>query len=189
MVGSIDRQTELKAQSAGGAISLRHPRWADFEAWISLRRESLEYLRPWEPDISERGLNRASYRGRLTRLKKLMQQDRAYPFHIFRETTLIGACNVTHIDRGMAQSARLGYWIGERFTGRGFARAAVQSVSSFCFDNLRLHRIEAAVQSDNPASIKVLQTAGFQFEGTARSMLKIDGKWRDHDIYARLSID
>ena len=79
-----------------------------------------------------------------------MQQDRAYPFHIFRETTLIGACNVTHIDRGMAQSARLGYWIGERFTGRGFARAAVQSVSSFCFDNLGLHRIEAAVQSDNP---------------------------------------
>ena len=59
MVGSINRQTELKAQSAGGTISLRHPRWADLEAWISLRRESLDYLRPWEPDISERGLNRA----------------------------------------------------------------------------------------------------------------------------------
>ncbi|WP_427454724.1 GNAT family N-acetyltransferase [Litorimonas sp. WD9-15] len=179
----------MKAQSAGGAIELRHPRWADFEDWAALRRESTDYLRPWEPDVSTAGLHRPAYRARLSRLKKLVQQDRAYPFNIFREGTLVGACNITHIDRGTAQSAKLGYWIGERFTGRGFARAAVTASTTFCFEGLGLHRVEAAVQTDNAASIKVLQAAGFTFEGVARGMLKIDGAWRDHDIYARLSGD
>lgn len=166
-----------------------HPRWADFDAWAALRRKSEDYLRPWEPDVSTKGLNRPAYRARLSRLKKLVQQDRAYPFHVYREDTLVGACNITHIDRGTAQSAKLGYWIGENYTGRGFARASVKAATAFCFNGLGLHRVEAAVQSDNVASIKVLQASGFTHEGTARGMLKIDGGWRDHDIYARLSSD
>jgi len=174
LVGSVGVHTKLTAKSTGGTIELCHPRWADFEAWVALRRENLEYLRPWEPDISTAGLNRSAYRARLARLKRLVQQDRAYPFYMFRETTLIGACNITHIDRGTAQSARL---------------AAVKAATQFCFEGLNLHRVEAAVQVDNAASIKVLKAAAYQFEGTARGLLKVNGAWRDHDIYARLRDD
>lgn len=181
--------TRLDAKSAGGPIRLTHPNWADFDAWADLRRENMEYLRPWEPDVSTHGLHRSAYRARLTRLKKLVQQDRAYPFHIFREDKLVGACNITHIDRGTAQSAKLGYWIGEKYAGRGFARAAVSAATAFCFETLGLHRVEAAVQCDNLASIKVLKATGYTHEGTARGMLKINGAWRDHDVYARLSSD
>lgn len=188
-MSSRGTHTVLNAQATGGAISLVHPRWADFDAWAALRRENTEYLRPWEPDVSTHGLNRPAYRGRLARLKKLVQQDRAYPFHIFRGDALVGACNITHIDRGTAQSAKLGYWIGEKYTGRSFARASVGAATLFCFNGLGLHRVEAAVQSDNTASIKVLQSQNFVFEGTARGMLKINGEWRDHDIYAKLSSD
>jgi len=188
-VSSRGLHTVLTAQSAGGAIRLVHPRWADFEAWAELRRANTDYLRPWEPDVSTIGLNRPAYRVRLSRLKKLVQQDRAFPFHIFRGESLVGACNITHIDRGMAQSAKLGYWIGEQYAGRGFAQASVQAAATFCFNGLGLHRVEAAVQSDNLASIKVLEASGFQCEGTARGMLKINGSWCDHDIYARLSSD
>jgi len=52
-----------------------------------------------------------------------------------------------------------------------------------------LHRIEAGVQADNAASIKVLNAMGYQREGTARGYLKINNKWQDHDIYAKLSSD
>ena len=189
MVSSRGMQTVLSGKAAGGVIRLKHPRWADFEAWAALRRANLDYLRPWEPHVSQTALTRSAYRGRLSRLKKLVQQDRAFPFHIFREETLVGACNITHIDRGTSQSAKLGYWIGESYTGRGFARASVGAASEFCFSGLGLHRVEAAVQSDNSASIKVLQASGYQFEGTARGLLKINGAWRNHDIYAKLSKD
>ena len=189
MVSSRGTHTVLSAKAAGGTIRLIHPRWADFEAWAALRQKNTDYLKPWEPQVSASGLNRSAYRGRLSRLKKLVQQDRAFPFHVFRGETLVGACNITHIERGTAQSAKLGYWIGEAYTGRGFARASVHAASDFCFSGLGLHRVEAAVQSDNLASIKVLKASGFLFEGTSRGTLKINGAWRDHDIYAKLSSD
>jgi len=120
-----------------------------------------------------------------------VKDDTAYPFHIFRAQSevLIGACNITHIERGAAQSAKLGYWIGEGHARQGFARAAVGAVNQFCFEKLGLHRIEAGVQPENEASIKVLEAMGYSYEGRARGMLKINGQWRDHLIYAKLSSD
>jgi len=65
----------------------------------------------------------------------------------------------------------------------------VTTACRFCFETLGLHRIEAAVQSNNIGSIKVLDNVGFAREGIARDYLKIDGKWQDHVVYAKLSGD
>lgn len=183
--------TVLRARAAGGSITLRHPRWADFEDWALLRRENKEYLTPWEPAWGPTHLSRQAYKPKLARFKKLVGQDQAFPFHVFRDTpeTLIGACNLTHIERGVAQSAKLGYWIGQGYARNGFARAAVAAACQFSFETLGLHRIEAAVQPENEASIKVLEAVGFSEEGTARGYLKINGRWADHIVYAKLSKD
>ena len=103
--------------------------------------------------------------------------------------TLIGAANLTHVERGAAQSAKLGYWVSRLEMNRGHARAAVKALTAFAFETLALHRIEAAVQADNSASIRVLESNGFQREGTARGLLRINGQWADHAIYARLRSD
>ena len=182
--------TVLTGNAAGGSVILSHPRWADFESWVALRRENREFLSPWEPLWNEAHLSRASYRARLSRFKKMTSSGEAFPFHIFRneDNRLIGACNLTHIDR-IGKSAKLGYWIGEHFNRQGFARASVGSACKFSFETLGLHRIEAAVKPDNEASIRVLSALGFTHEGCARGYLKINGQWTDHDIYAKLSSD
>jgi len=181
----------LTAQAAGGMITLRHPRWADFEGWAKLRRDNADYLIPWEPEWTDAHMTRNSYRLRLSRFKKMTAADKGYPFHVFKDhpTRIIGACNITHIERGISQSAKLGYWIGEDYAGKGYARCAVRAACQFCFETLGLHRVEAAVQADNVASIKVLEAVGFTREGNARGLLKINGQWRDHVIYAKLSLD
>ncbi len=186
-----DASNVLTAQAAGGMITLRHPRWADFEDWANLRRENADYLIPWEPEWTDAHLSRNSYRLRLNRFKKMTTADKAYPFHVFKGQSdrIIGACNITHIERGISQSAKLGYWIGEAYAGKGYARSSVRAACQFCFEILGLHRVEAAVQADNAASIKVLEAVGFTREGTARGLLKINGQWRDHVIYAKLSLD
>ena len=121
----------------------------------------------------------------------MVSHDEGFPFHIFRETDgkIIGACNITHIERGISQSAKLGYWVGEQYSRKGYARASVRAACQFCFDELGLHRVEAAVRPDNAPSIQLLETVGFAREGTARGYLKIDGQWHDHIVYARLSSD
>lgn len=183
--------TVLKAHAVGGPLTLRHPRWADFETWSMLRRDNKEWLSPWEPGWTDAALSRVTYRTQLSRFKKLVQNGQAYPFHLYygAQETLIGACNITHVERGSSQSARLGYWVGQRFTKQGFARAAVSAVTQFGFETLGLHRLEAAVQPSNAASITVLESQNFTKEGIARGYLKTDKQWRDHVIFAKLSSD
>jgi len=121
----------------------------------------------------------------------MAEKGTGYPFHVFggADMRLVGACNITKIQPAPAQSCSLGYWIGEEHARQGFARAAVRAALKFCFDDLGLHRVEAAVQASNDRSVALLKASGFTHEGTARAYLKINGRWRDHDIYGRLSSD
>lgn len=187
----ITTATDIAMPGTAGLMRLRHPQWSDYEQWSDIRRADEAYLRPWEPDWLDGHLSRSSYRIRLSRFKKMVAGDRAYPFHIIRSdtNTLIGAANLTHIERGAGQSAKLGYWVGQAHMGKGHARGAVRAISRFAFDQLSLHRIEAAVQIDNIASIRVLEANRYKREGVARGLLKINGEWADHAIYARLRND
>ncbi len=183
--------TKLYGSATGGGVKLRHPLWADYEDWVTLRRDNRSHLVPWEPEWNERHLTRSAYRTKLARFKAIILADEGYPFHVFRDgdNRLIGACNITRIERGPAQTAKLGYWIGQAYTRQGFAQASVKTATQFCFDILGLHRVEAAVKPDNLPSIKVLEAVGYQREGLARGFLKINGKWEDHITFAKLSSD
>ncbi|MEP6342349.1 MAG: GNAT family protein [Maricaulaceae bacterium] len=186
-----DLHTELTVNSRGGALTLRHPRWADYEAWSNLRENSREHLSPWEPSWNPDHLLRRNYKHRLSVLKKQVTNGEGAFFHIFRSPGehLIGAVNVMRIQRSAAQSAQLGYWLGKGFSGQGHGRAAIGRVCEYCYNDLGLHRLEAAVRSENNRSISLLKALNFHEEGVARGYLKIDGQWHDHIIYARLSSD
>jgi len=62
-------------------------------------------------------------------------------------------------------------------------------VLPFCFETLRLHRVEAACIPTNTASIRLLERCGFLREGFARQYLCINGVWQDHVLFARLNDD
>ena len=181
----------LSEQAKGGRVELRQPRWADFEDWAGLRRSNKNFLSPWEPDWSDAHFSRNSFKARLASYNRMIEQGTGYPFHIFAgaDLRLVGACNITQVQKAPAFSAKLGYWVGEEFTRQGYTRAAIRAALKFCFDDLGLHRVEAAVQASNTPSISLLNDVGFKHEGTARAFLKINGRWRDHEIYSRLSSD
>jgi RimJ/RimL family protein N-acetyltransferase len=79
----------------------------------------------------------------------------------------------------------VGYWLGEEFWGRGIMTEAVTAVTNFCFENFALRRISAEVFANNPASARVLEKAGFTFEGRLKNDVLKDGKLLDSLLYAR----
>ena len=109
-------------------------------------------------------------------------------FFIFTKEAqhLVGGITIANVRRGVAQMGSFGYWIGERFARNGYMTEAVQGTAFFAFDQLALHRIEAACLPSNEASQGVLKNSGFSYEGTARKYLKINGKWRDHMVFSLL---
>lgn len=173
----------------GKTLTLRPPTVPDYSAWAELRALSRSHLTPWEPAWSRDDLSRQMYRRRLRAYAKDVRDDFGYSYFISdtRTDTLLGGITLSNVRRGSAQTAALGYWIGQPYAGQGRMTEAVQTLLPFAFRTLRLHRLEAACMPHNAASIRVLERSGFEREGLARSYLKINGRWEDHLLFAALS--
>ncbi|MEU4233922.1 GNAT family N-acetyltransferase [Nonomuraea sp. NPDC026600] len=95
-----------------------------------------------------------------------------------------GNININSIIRGRLQSGSLGYAAFAPSAGRGYMFEGVGLVLRYAFEHLRLHRLDAQIQPDNHASLKLVQRHGFRSEGYSPDLLFIDGAWRDHERWA-----
>ncbi|MBD8878007.1 GNAT family N-acetyltransferase [Roseibium polysiphoniae] len=170
---------------------LRPPVMTDFRQWAKLRAESRTFLSPWEPIWPADDLTKAGFRRRLRRYARDRRDGRSQPFLLFcaRTDEILGGLTLSNIRRGVSQCVTLGYWMGAAHAGKGHMSAAVSAILPFCFNDLGLHRIEAACLPSNEASIRLLQKAGFEREGYARNYLLINGTWQDHILFACLAED
>lgn len=175
----------------GRRIYLRNPQLSDWAPWARLRAASREFLTPWEPTWLEDELTRNAYRRRLRRYARDARDGVGYAFFVFRreDDSLLGGITLSNVRRGVTQSCSMGYWMGQQFAGQGLMQDGVLTSLPFVFDELGLHRLEAACLPNNEASTRVLLKSGFQKEGYARKYLRINGKWSDHVLFAMLPTD
>ena len=83
------------------------------------------------------------------------------------------------------RTALIGYWIGEAHWGRGIMTEAVRAFVPWIFEHFDVVRIEAGVFAWNPASMRVLEKAGFRLEARERRAVTKAGKTIDRFLYAR----
>ena len=166
----------------GNKVFLRAPEFRDWREWSELRKFNMEYLKPWEPAWSPYELERGYFVKRVKFFDKLSNRDKGYSFLIFLndKNKLIGEININNIQRGVVQSCSIGYWISENKMGLGYMRESISILKEFIFNDLKLHRIEAACLPRNMRSLRTLLKSEFEIEGHAKKYLKINGAWEDH---------
>jgi ribosomal-protein-alanine N-acetyltransferase len=172
-------------------LVLRQPLMQDFRPWTELRRESRDFLIPWEPEWADDHLSRKAFTNRVSWAQRSISNGSAMPLFLIRreDDRLIGAITLDNIRRGPAQAGTLGYWVGERFARQGYMREAIEAVVHYAFQRLDLSRLEAACLPENDPSRRLLERCGFKYEGVAQSYLQINGRWRTHVLYAALRRD
>ena len=172
-------------------MTLRLPVHADYRAWSGLRAASAEHLMPWEPVWAHDHLTRKAFTNRVYWAKRAESAGTALPLLLIRraDNALLGAVTLDNIRRGPVQAGTMGYWIGAAFARQGYMIEAVQSVVHHAFTMLDLSRLESACLPENVASRGVLEKSGFKYEGVAQSYLQINGRWRNHVLYANLRSD
>ena len=180
-----------RPEVASERLVMRLPAHGDFRAWIDLRAASAEFLQPWEPSWAVDHLTRRSFLNRVQWSARVESAGTGLPLFIFRrrDEALLGAITLDNIRRGPAQAGTLGYWIGAPHARRGYMREAITALVHHAFTALDLSRIEAACLPENAASRGVLEKCGFKYEGVAQSYLQINGRWRNHVLYANLRHD
>jgi len=82
------------------------------------------------------------------------------------------------------RSAEIGYWLGEEFWGRGIATEALIAVTDYAFKNYDLCRLYAHVFEWHPGSARVLEKAGYEFEGRLKKSVTKNGQTIDQLMYA-----
>jgi RimJ/RimL family protein N-acetyltransferase len=106
------------------------------------------------------------------------ERERAAVFGIVvrNEDCFIGCCGLhPEDDHGRAE---LGYWVGVPWWNRGYATEAAAAVVGWGFRERGIHRIFAGCFARNPASARVLEKAGFTFEGRSREHFR---KWEVYE--------
>ena len=118
-------------------------------------------------------------------LQRAISEQAEMKFCIEIEGAAVGGIGVHSGQDVYRHTATVGYWLGEQFWGRGVMTEALTAVTDFCFDNFPLGRISAEVFANNPASARVLEKAGFIFEGRLKNNVMKNGQVLDSLIYAR----
>lgn len=96
---------------------------------------------------------------------------------------VVGGIGLSHIEK---HKAEVGYWLGEKYWERGITTEAVKLVVGFALRKLKLRRVYAGIFRGNKASVRVLEKAGFKFEGINRRNYLKGGKIVDGLLYAKV---
>ena len=175
--------SRTKIELRGKNIFLRPPTPADFREFTGLMKISKPVFRELLGDFQ----GRKQFNEYLQRCER----EDFYGFLICRreDGAILGNMNLFNIVRLHVQFAIVGYFVGAPHVRQGYATEALQLMLRFAFRKLKLHRVEASIQPHNEASIALVKRAGFTFEGCSRRLVKIAGKWRDHERWAILVED
>ncbi|MEM6621381.1 MAG: GNAT family protein [Pseudomonadota bacterium] len=185
------RRSRPRIEIVTDRLVLRPPHLKDYESWAELRRTSRDFLVPWEPGWSRDHLSLRAFRNRVVWADRAIRQGDAMPLLLVERQSdkVLGGLTLSNIRRQPAQAGTLGYWIGQTVARQGYMSEALLALRDYAFSELDLSRLEAACLPENDASRRLLERCHFKYEGVAQAYLQINGRWRNHVLYAALRTD
>jgi RimJ/RimL family protein N-acetyltransferase len=88
------------------------------------------------------------------------------------DETVIGSCA---FDMREGPAPEIGYWLGARYWGKGYATEAVRALIDHAFTNLGHQALQSSVRVTNPQSRRVLEKCGFQWTGVGLCRIRALG--------------
>lgn len=183
-------QQQWPVELSHGPVTLRPWRLQDRRAWNEIRQRNAAWTAPWDstrpPDSIEPPL---TFAGMVRQFNRRARLGQMLPFAVdYRPDgqawVLAGQLTISGITHGSASWAQAGYWVDQRWAGRGIIPTALALAVDHCFSTLHLHRMEVAIRPENVRSLRVVEKLGFRHEGSRARYMHVDGDWRDHEMFA-----
>lgn len=116
---------------------------------------------------------------------KRLSENNGYWAGIWHNGRIAGSIGFLYIDWS-AKKTEIGYWLGDRFTGKGLATKAVKQFIDHSFNELDLRKVEINVASNNLKSRAIPERLDFTQEGIIRNYEYLNGEYHDRVIYGLL---
>ncbi|MDV5089228.1 GNAT family N-acetyltransferase [Clostridium perfringens] len=170
-------------------LALRNLTPENTEEMLDYYIRNEEHLRQYEPT---RDSGFYTYEGQKEILTESFRQfidGTSIDLGIFKDEKLIGKIKLSNIVYGILRNAFVGYSIDKEYQGKGYTKEALNTVCSYAFEEMGLHRLEASTLMENSRSQGVLKACGFNELGISEKYLYINGEWRDHKIFYKVNDD
>lgn len=116
---------------------------------------------------------------------KRRKSNTEWNYTILNDDEIIGAIGVK-INTHRNYIGEIGYFLDEKFWGKGITTKAVKLVEDICFKELKLTRLEILMEPENKGSEKVAIKNNYLKEGLLKKVLKYkDGSIKDCFLYAK----
>ena len=117
---------------------------------------------------------------------KRIKNNTEWNYTILNDDEIIGAIGVK-INSHRNYIGEIGYFLDEKFWGKGIATEAVKLVENICFKELKSTRLEIIMQPANKGSEKVAIKNKYLKEGLLKKVVKYkDGSMKDCFLYAKV---
>lgn len=160
-------------------LQLHPPSSADIPALLAFELENRAYFEHWVTARAPSYYHHEAIAAAIEQAQREREQDRAYQYLAKLDGQIIGRVNLTGITRPYFNKAALGYRIGERFGGRGYATRVVALLLDEAFGALDLWRLEATARPQNLGSVAVMQRNGFHQYGKSEQAMFFQNAWSD----------
>lgn len=150
-----------------------------------VRRSNVEWLGQWEASIPPESGSQVPTWEEFPALMDRRQEDgEALSMMVEVDGEIAGLVSVGAIERGAMQLGVLGYWIAQKWAGRGITSLAVAAVIDLVLKDLGLHRVEVNVRPENVPSLGLARKLQLREEGYKPRFMHINGRWADHVGFA-----
>jgi ribosomal-protein-alanine N-acetyltransferase len=158
----------------------------DYESWFDAYTKGLPKQSKWDMDpMDKKKCTKKWFKKVKSQHERLAAKDDYYRFYVFEKKSgqILGHIDFDIYVRGNHQFANFGYQIYNRHWKKGYGTEAARAGLQIGFKQLKLNRLEAAINFDNRASIRLAKSIGMKREGIKKRYWYEYGKWTDHVIY------
>ncbi|MBM4162292.1 MAG: GNAT family N-acetyltransferase [Ignavibacteria bacterium] len=159
----------------------------DAEGLFALTDSNRAYLRRWLPwlDVNQTVDDTRSF---IELAMRQMAGNAGFQAGIWRDYQLAGVAGYHHLD-WPNRSTNIGYWLGERFQGRGIMTKSCAVLVDYAFENWSLRRVEIRCATGNLKSRAIPDRLGFRCEGVLREAEWLYDHFVDHAVYGMLATE
>lgn len=151
---------------------------------VEANRNYLQTWMPWVAHMTSDALMKEFVNG--TKFRNANGTE--FSFVIIYENVMVGRIGIYRID-SKNKIAELGYWIAEKFAGKGIITKSCGTLTTYCFNILNLNRVEIKCATKNFQSQKVPQRLNYKFEGILRQAEFHGNGFNDLNLYAMIKED
>ena len=160
----------------------------DYDTWLSGFTNRLVSQHVYDPGKLDMSDCTSVWFGQLVDThQSLAHEDRAHVFGIFRleDGIHLGMVDFSTLARDGFHWGRVGYTIHNQHGQNGYGTEAVDLAMRIAFDDLNFQRIEAHINLDNEASVRLAERVGMSYECTREGFIFENDEWVDHLVYVK----